>query len=303
MALRNQPYFPLYVQDYLTDEKLNMCSWKTQGIYVKIMCVLHKQDQYGRILFKQNSKQIESNVKYFADYLVRQIPCQLEDMIFALGELIEYDVLQLTDAELSQRRMVKDGDISDKRAEAGKTGGGNPNLFKQKSKQTPKQNPKQITEYEYENEYEDESISKDVVKEEEEKSDFEQFWDIYDKKVDRIKCERKWKNMTKKDRSDALTATPVYVKTTPDRKYRKNPLTYLNSKTWNDEIIGGNNDTDRGATPNRRNDKDFANQLAAVALEVEYEHLDKGRISEDEFRRRTGIEPLPRSYRHTAASG
>jgi len=301
MALRNQPYFPLYVQDYLTDEKLNMCSWKTQGIYVKIMCVLHKQDQYGRVLFKQNSKQNESNAKYFADYLVRQIPCQLEDMIFALEELIEYDVLQLTDTELSQRRMVKDGDISDKRAEAGKTGGGNPNLFKQNPKQMPKQNPKQITEYENEYEYEDEIIIKDEVKEE--KSDFEQFWDAYDKKVDRIKCERKWKGMTKKDRSDALIAAPVYVKATPDRKYRKNPLTYLNSKTWNDEIIGSNNDTNRGTTANRQNDKDFARQLANVALEVEYEHLDKGRITEDEFRRRTGVEPLSRPYRHAAASG
>jgi hypothetical protein len=48
---------------------------------------------------------------------------------------------------------------------------------------------------------------------------------------------------------------------------------------------------------NRKNDEDFARELATVALEVEYEHLDKGRITEDEFRRRTGIEPVPRQYR------
>ena len=57
MPLRNQPYFPLYVKDYMGDEDLNMCSWKTQGIYIKILCVLHKQKEYGKILFKQNSKQ------------------------------------------------------------------------------------------------------------------------------------------------------------------------------------------------------------------------------------------------------
>ena len=35
MALRNQPYIPLYVQDFLTDEKLNQCSPASQGIYIK----------------------------------------------------------------------------------------------------------------------------------------------------------------------------------------------------------------------------------------------------------------------------
>ena len=57
MALRDQPYLPLYVQDYLTDEKLNNCSASSQGIYIKIMCLFHKCDPYGGILLKQNDKQ------------------------------------------------------------------------------------------------------------------------------------------------------------------------------------------------------------------------------------------------------
>lgn len=147
MALRNQPYFPLYVQDYLTDEKLNMCSWTTQGIYIKILCILHKQSSYGSILFKQNYKQNESAINYFASILIKNLPCQYSDMVGALSELIDFEVLIIDDLGLHQKRMVKDGQISDERSKAAKKGGGNPNLFKQNSKQTDKQN----TEYEDEN--------------------------------------------------------------------------------------------------------------------------------------------------------
>ena len=119
-------------------------------------------------------------------------------------------------------------------------------------------------------------------------NDFEEFWEVYDKKVDKIKCERKWKNMTKKDREKALQVAPLYVKNTPDRQYRKNPLTYLNSQTWNDEIIGANN----------KQNGNLGKELADIALEVEYEYLDKGIINTEEFERRTGIKPVSRQYRN-----
>ena len=60
MALRNQPYFPLYVQDFMTDEKLNECSAKANGIYIRLMCIMHKSEEYGTILLKQKYKQNES---------------------------------------------------------------------------------------------------------------------------------------------------------------------------------------------------------------------------------------------------
>ena len=155
MALRNQPYFPLYIQDYMTDEKLNMCSWSTQGIYIKILCVLHKQEVYGKILFKQNAKQQVSSIEYYASILVRQIQCQTEDMIDAINELIENRVLVIDDESIYQKRMVKDGEISETRSAAGKKGGGNPNLYKQNPKQNGEQKDKQNTENEIEDESED----------------------------------------------------------------------------------------------------------------------------------------------------
>lgn len=65
---------------------------------------------------------------------------------------------------------------------------------------------------------------------------FETFWNLYGKKQDRIKCEGKWKRLSNKDRKACIDAIPAYVKSTPDIQYRKNPATYLNNKSWENEV-------------------------------------------------------------------
>ena len=66
--------------------------------------------------------------------------------------------------------------------------------------------------------------------------EFETFWMIYDKKEGRHKCELKFKKLTKADKDSLFTLLPAYIQSTPDKQYRKNPLTWLNGKHWNDEI-------------------------------------------------------------------
>lgn len=149
MSLRNQPYFPLYVQDYLTDEKLNSCSAATQGVYIKILCILHKSDHYGKLLFKQKDKQKSTNIENFALKLCKLLPFDYDTILSALVELVEESVIKIDDNELIQNRMYKDGQISIKRSEAGKKGG-NPKLYKQNSNQN--------TEYENEIESDIESV-------------------------------------------------------------------------------------------------------------------------------------------------
>ena len=157
MALRDQPYIPLYVQDYLTDEKLNSCSPATQGVYIKIICILHKQAEYGSlVLFKQKDKQNSSMCLNFACKFAKLLPFDQQTIFDALTELIDEGVLIVEGDKIYQKRMVKDNAISEARSKAGKIGGGNPILFKQNSKHPFKQNPKQNPENENENENEDE---------------------------------------------------------------------------------------------------------------------------------------------------
>lgn len=122
MALREQPYLPLYVQDFLTDEKLAECSAESTGVYIRLMCILHKNEEYGCILLKQKDKQNESNITNFALKLAKQMPYDVPTIERSLIELIEERVLILEEDLLFQKRMRNDGIISDKRSKAGKKG-------------------------------------------------------------------------------------------------------------------------------------------------------------------------------------
>jgi len=66
---------------------------------------------------------------------------------------------------------------------------------------------------------------------------FEEFWDLYDYKKSRDKAEKAWKTLNKEEKALALQNAPLYVKSTPDKQFRKHPTTYLNNKNFNDEII------------------------------------------------------------------
>lgn len=123
MALRNSPYLPLYVQDFLTDEKLADCSASANGVYIRLMCILHKSEPYGKILLKQKYKQNASMCLNFALMLVRHMPYTVKEIYEGLTELLDNEVVYIEGDYLYQSRMVKDGEISEKRAAAGKKGG------------------------------------------------------------------------------------------------------------------------------------------------------------------------------------
>lgn len=150
MALRDQPYLPLYIQDYLTDEKLNECSAASQGVYIKILCVLHKSDEYGKFLLKQNDKQTSKQTKNFASKFARHITFSPDVIEDALDELLENRVMTLDGDILFQKRMVRDNEISLKRSSSGKKGGEKTQFASKFALAKVKANS------EYENEYENE---------------------------------------------------------------------------------------------------------------------------------------------------
>tara|TARA_R110002051_G_scaffold178040_1_gene247850 strand:+ start:7646 stop:8368 length:723 start_codon:yes stop_codon:yes gene_type:complete len=84
-------------------------------------------------------------------------------------------------------------------------------------------------------------LSKDKLSEDScsiiESNDFEEFWDLYAKKVGKNKCIKKWLKIKSADREEIINSLPAYIRSTPDEQYRKNPLTYLNNDGWKDEII------------------------------------------------------------------
>ncbi|MGI4862610.1 MAG: hypothetical protein ACRYFZ_01715 [Janthinobacterium lividum] len=66
---------------------------------------------------------------------------------------------------------------------------------------------------------------------------FDDFWQSYGKKVGRHKTAERWKQLTADEQAAALAHAPRYAAATPDKQFRKDPLTYLNSKCWLDEEL------------------------------------------------------------------
>lgn len=66
---------------------------------------------------------------------------------------------------------------------------------------------------------------------------FESFWNLYDIKVDRQKCETKWIKLTDEERTTCIEKIPEYISSNPDKKFRRHPATYLNNKAWNNEVV------------------------------------------------------------------
>ena len=66
---------------------------------------------------------------------------------------------------------------------------------------------------------------------------FAEFWNLYGKKTDSSKCKTKFARLTKSEIEILFDKLPLYIKSTPDVQFRKNPITWLNGKCWNDEVI------------------------------------------------------------------
>lgn len=169
MPLRDQPYLPLYVQDFLTDEKLVECSPEATGIYIRLMCIMHKSEEYGKILLKQKDRQTSEQVQNFACKLAKQMPWAKDKIHAGISELIEEGVLFIEGDALCQKRMIKDCEISEKRAMAGSKGGKKSQSKNQNFAQA-KNKANSENEIEYDNEDEnDNKIQKSLF------SDFEEF--------------------------------------------------------------------------------------------------------------------------------
>ncbi len=123
MALKDQPYLPLFIQDLLTDEKLIECSPEAHGVYFRLICLLHKQEVYGKLELKAKYKQISSKIEAFATMLSKQMPFSKDEIDNGISELKQEGVIQIEDFCLSQKRMVRDGEKSLKKATAGSLGG------------------------------------------------------------------------------------------------------------------------------------------------------------------------------------
>ncbi len=259
MSRREQPYIPLYVQDFLTDEKLNECSAESTGVYIRLMCLMHKSHEYGVILLKQkdkqNPKQNASNVTDFANKLVKHMPYDVATIERSLHELLEEEVIYIDGDRLCQKRMIKDGEISSLRASAGSKGGKKKaqkkefaNSFATDFAIAKSQATVEI-ENEYENENENEVKNKTDITTDDKKileDRFDIFWSLYPRKVGKGQAKKMWfkispsEELYKKILSAVEEAKNCRQWKTDGGQYIPYPSTWLNQERWEDDYADEN---------------------------------------------------------------
>lgn len=83
---------------------------------------------------------------------------------------------------------------------------------------------------------------------------FDKFWNLYDKKVGKKdKVQKKWDSLSLETQNKIIDHIPKYKISQPDKQYRKNPETFLNNESWNDEIITPTNNA-KPFTPKSRDE-------------------------------------------------
>lgn len=83
---------------------------------------------------------------------------------------------------------------------------------------------------------------------------FETFWNTYNKMRNRGECELIWQRLSDTSKANIMQHVTKYVASTPNKKYRKDPITYLRNRSWEDEII---TDTPQNYGNNRSYQSDY----------------------------------------------
>ena len=126
-----RPSFQFYPSDWLRDTALRSCSTGARGLWIDMICFMHEGSPYGylkvadKVILPSNlARMVGESVEVVADWLL---------------ELKEAGVYDIDNGAIFSRRMIRDEELRQKRAEGGKLGG-NPNLkvnHEVKQKPTP----------------------------------------------------------------------------------------------------------------------------------------------------------------------
>ena len=217
-------YFKFTPTEWLTGD-IVFESFEVQGLFINICALYWQRDGELTLL------EIEKRYKK---------PTALQSLLSGyLTEINGNITIKFLDEQFNER-----GFISEQNSKNGAKGG-RPKTAKPKAiKPTAKRPLSETKQHERQLELEKE-VKLELEKEEEqeynieilERFPFNDFWDLYDKKVDTKKCQKKYSELHQLDKQIIFERVSDYVNSTPDPKYRKNPLTYLNGKCWEDEII------------------------------------------------------------------
>lgn len=219
------PYFKFHATEWMTGNIVYE-SLEVQGLFINI-CAL-----YWKNLGVLSEKEIEVRFKK------KSLISSLSDRFYSVSD--GFVSISFLDDQLVERQK-----LSETNSKNGSLGG-KPKVKRTVSESKRTQSETKANQSNIEREEEvDKEKEQEIEREREQESDFEileqfpfdEFWNSYDKKVEKGACEKRFDKLTEKEKELIWQHVPKYVSSTPDKSYRKNPETYINNKCWNDEVI------------------------------------------------------------------
>ncbi|MCX6761027.1 MAG: DUF4373 domain-containing protein [Candidatus Nealsonbacteria bacterium] len=191
-------------------------------IDLKIQSLISKHgvEAYGlywicnELIGKENDKSFEIRAKNeWKIYISKQINIEekkLEILLSALADCGLIDKKRLTKGILCNKKLQNRADEYTKKVR--RMSGHSPDNVPPEENRTDKKRIEQIP--------------------------FDEFWNLYDKKVGKSKSEKKWDKLSLEVQKKILEYIPNYKAAKPDKQFRKDPTTFFNNESWEDEIIG-----------------------------------------------------------------
>ena len=217
------PYFKFFTGEW-ANGSITLESFAVQGVFINVCCFYWSKQ--GDCTKKQLEKKIRSK---------KELNVLFEEEIIKLeGEFVIIDFLD--------NQMVERNSKSEKASRAGK-------ISAQKRAERKQQEVNERS-TDVEIVFNESSTNKNKKRKEEEEKRirkekelkvselFYRFWNEYDKKTSsKEKCFKKFKALKPEEMEKLFLHVPKYVGSTPEKQYRQNPETYLNNKSFNNEII------------------------------------------------------------------
>lgn len=190
--------FTWYPKDWKTNEKVFNMSLELRGFYREFIDYAYENDNRFTVEVRYFCRMMNINKRKFDTLFVRLLSIS---MIIKDGETYHIPSVE------ARMQLIRGGRNS-----------------KPTPKPTPKPNGKPTPE---QREIEIESKRKG----------FNLFWNLYDKKIDIKKCQMKWNKLNDEEKKNIMDYIPKYHKEQPDKQYMKNPATFLNNRSWENEIV------------------------------------------------------------------
>lgn len=119
------PFLKFFPNDWLAEPTIRVCSVAARGLWMDMLSLMHLSPRRGYLLAATGSP-------ISPEQLARLTGCSADDVTRLLAELRSSGTFNCTDdGTIYNRRMVRDEGKREKCSEAGRRGGGNPNIRKE----------------------------------------------------------------------------------------------------------------------------------------------------------------------------